>query len=87
MIESDPDLKDFLWGYEYTNPADERSRPGHAELNGKQVQLGSAELAAIGRPPFAYQCRCAMVPLIEVEPGEFKTATGTIDLAQGIERF
>jgi SPP1 gp7 family putative phage head morphogenesis protein len=87
MIESDPDLKDFLWGYEYTNPADERSRPGHAELNGKQVQLGSAELAAIGRPPFSYQCRCAMVPLIEVEPGEFKTAAGTIDLAEGIERF
>jgi SPP1 gp7 family putative phage head morphogenesis protein len=85
-IESDPDLDSWLWGYEYMNPTDSRSRPGHAALNGKQVKKNSPEFSVIGRPPFSYQCRCAIAPLIEVDPGEFEQTATKSEGAQ-VERF
>jgi len=89
QTEQDPDIRDYLWGYEYSNPRDGRSRPSHAALNGVQVELNGPAFTAIGRTPFGYQCRCSMVPLMLIDKNDipYRTKKDAAALADGLARF
>lgn len=64
LIEEDTDVAAALWGWEGFNPSDDRSRPSHAAIDGVKFRKGSEAAAALGRPPFGFQCRCVLVRLI-----------------------
>lgn len=83
----DPDVVDFVWGKEFFNPQDDRSRDSHSAMDGVRVKLGSpAELATRGGPPWSYQCRCGWVPILGTDE-ENQETEGAESLAANIERF
>ena len=87
-IERDPAFRSVLWGYEGMNPGDERSRESHAKINGVRFALDSAA-QVLGYPPFAYQCRCAVVPIMDPDPARsgIRESGGALAVAAGVQRF
>ena len=90
---NDPDLEPYLWGHEFFNPDDDRSRDSHAKMNGVRIRRGGAADEANkqlgGGPPWSYQCRCVKAPIIVSDPGNpgFEETEGAVDLIRAIERF
>lgn len=83
----DPELSDSVWGKEFYNPVDYRSRDSHAKMDGIRVKMGSqAEIASRGGPPWSYQCRCGWVPVLKGDPDAVEPSDA-LSLAMGIERF
>jgi len=86
--ESAPEIQDFMWGWETWNPSDDRSRDTHAALDGVLWKKGSDAAAELGRPPFSYQCRCAMLPLMgDAREEGWEEDSNAGSLAQQLERF
>jgi SPP1 gp7 family putative phage head morphogenesis protein len=87
QYESSPEYKKHLWGYEYYNPADARSRPSHAAMNGKQMSVETAD--KVGRPPYAYNCRCSLFAIMSVDPSRspYREDRNSLTLGLGLERF
>jgi hypothetical protein len=84
------EVKDHLWGFEFMNPNDDRSRESHAAMDGVRVRLGGeAEEASWPGPPWSFQCRCVRVPLIEADPdkSQLEETDGALALVESIERF
>lgn len=51
------EYKDQIWGFEYSNPRDERSRPEHAAMDGKMFPADHP-IWATWYPPNGHLCRC-----------------------------
>lgn len=88
----DPEVDDFVWGIEIYNPSDDRSRDTHSAVDGLLVQKGSAAwdvLHEAGLPPFSYQCRCSMAPVIVGDPENagIEEPANALELVLAIERF
>lgn len=66
---SDDGIDPYVGGFEFFNPGDARSRPSHAALDGLIIRKGSDAHAALpDGPPFSFQCRCQMVPIMIPDP-------------------
>jgi SPP1 gp7 family putative phage head morphogenesis protein len=78
-----PGIASHVWGFELYNPQDERSRPTHAALSGQRFKKDSAAWAALGRPPFDFQCRCCAIEIMDIEPAtaDYKESKGALSLA------
>jgi SPP1 gp7 family putative phage head morphogenesis protein len=87
-IERLPLVRSNLLGYRYSNPADSRSRDSHKALDGAFFPLDSPELAALGRSPYSYSCRCLLIPVLRIpgRPVPEKTANLS-ELVANLERF
>jgi len=87
---ADPDLAEHLWGFEFFNPMDSRSRDSHDAMDGVQVRRGSraAQQTRPG-PPWSYQCRCTKAPIIvaDVQASELEESEDAMTKALAIERF
>lgn len=82
-------LGNNLWGHEAMNPQDDRSRDSHANMNGLLFKEGSAASQALGWPPWSYQCRCALVPIIvpDAQTAAYEESPGALAAALSVERF
>lgn len=86
-ILDDPDMAEGVWGKEFFNPDDDRSRPSHAAIDGVRVKLGGpADEASKPPPPFHFQCRCTFGLIMEGEDDAVETR-GALEIMQNIERF
>lgn len=80
----------ILWGVEFENPNDGRSRDTHAALDGAKMRRGgkadmlNRELG--GGPPWSYQCRCVAVPLMAIGQ-EHQESPNILSLIRAVERF
>ncbi len=59
---SDPDLDEIIWGYEYVSVGDDRVRPAHAALDGIRLPKDDPRWAEI-MPPNGYGCRCTVIEI------------------------
>lgn len=88
--EADPAVADFIWGHEYFNPHDARSRESHADINGLIVKKGSAADEAMPPgPPWAFSCRCASALLVNANPAknQFTESPDALERVKAIETF
>lgn len=53
------EYKDQVWGFEYYNPSDERSREDHAAMNGKMFPMDHS-VWKTWYPPNGHLCRCSV---------------------------
>lgn len=89
-VLAEPEVGVFVWGFEFFNPKDDRSRDSHAAMSGKMIRKGSAaDLASRPGPPWSYQCRCVRAALIaaDVENSGFEESDGALATALALERF
>lgn len=88
--EAHPVVDSHLWGWQWGNPDDERSRPSHAEMNGLLIKKGSPAANALGSaPPLSYQCRCWKTPIMMDDPdaATFEEDDDAYELISQAERF
>ena len=87
--ENEPEINNNLWGHEAYNPQDKRSRKSHARLKALRFKKGTPAWSTLGRPPFAYQCRCVLLPLMA--PGgksaKYEESDDALAAAANLERF
>jgi len=62
----DPDVKDEIWGYEYSAVGDSRTRPEHQEYDGFKAAKEDPIWENI-MPPRSYNCRCTVIPIFNDE--------------------
>lgn len=75
----------LVWGKEWFNPEDSRSRDSHAAIDGVIVKLGSEADMAIGEAPFSFNCRCSWTPIFQGEATE--ETPGAAEIGRNLERF
>ncbi len=84
------DLDPYIGGFEFFNPNDDRSRPGHAALEGLVIRKGSAAHRALPPgPPFDFQCRCQMIAIMIADPqkNDVEESPDALGRVQAIETF
>lgn len=90
-LEALPEIADYTWGYEFFNPDDDRSRPGHARMDGVIVKRGgAADIASRPGPPWHYQCRCARAAIVvgsDEEAAEYSETDDALARVLMIERW
>lgn len=86
----DPAVLPFLWGFQFFNPRDDRSRDTHAAINGLRVRRDSAaDIASRPGPPWSYNCRCIRTAVIvpDANDADIDETPGALALVLAIERF
>ena len=63
---NDPDIGDFVEGYEYNALMDGRQRPSHGAMNGKRYRK-SNPIWQVWIPPNGYNCRCYIEPITQMD--------------------
>ena len=84
-----PSVQQFIKGFVFFNPSDDRSRPSHAAIDGLRVEKGSpAEVALRPGPPWHYQCRCLKTAIISADPNyDVDEPDDAMELAINLERW
>jgi SPP1 gp7 family putative phage head morphogenesis protein len=59
--------EDLIWGYRYSTVGDNRVREAHRRLDGMVIKKDDPLLNVLW-PPNGYNCRCALIELIDEEP-------------------
>jgi SPP1 gp7 family putative phage head morphogenesis protein len=77
---TDPDIDEILWGYEYVTVGDDRVRPNHQALEGFRAPKDDPRWNTI-RPPNGYNCRCTLIEVWKDDP-ELASATGDPDAVE-----
>jgi SPP1 gp7 family putative phage head morphogenesis protein len=87
--QEEKEIGQFMWGHVGCNPNDSRSRPTHASIDGVQFKEGSQASHILGWPPYSFQCRCSLSPIIDPNPqaSAFTEDPSALSIATGIERF
>ncbi len=62
----DPDIKEILWGFQYSAVGDDRTRENHLAADGVTLPANHDFWETMW-PPNGYNCRCVVVPLFEEE--------------------
>lgn len=62
-----PAVDEILWGYEYVDVGDDRTRESHAALSGTRLPKGDPAWDSI-RPPNGFNCRCQLIRIYYDEP-------------------
>jgi len=70
-VNSDPDIQEILWGYEYSTVGDDRVRPSHEGMEGTRLPKEDS-FWEINWPPNGFSCRCTV---IEIFKDQTKLAT------------
>lgn len=89
VVSELPGVSSHLWGYEVITAEDEAVRPTHAALHGKKFRKGSPAFVALGSPPFSFNCRCILSPIVvpDISNPGVEESPDALSLAQRVERF
>jgi len=63
-VNSDPDIQEILWGYEYSTVGDDRVRPSHAGMEGTRLPKEDP-FWEINWPPNGFSCRCTAIEIFK----------------------
>ncbi len=80
-VNTDPDIDEILWGYDYVTVGDDRVRPSHAALDGTRYAKNSPRLAEI-TPPNGFNCRCALIAVFDKGTEKLPPDTVMVDGAE-----
>jgi SPP1 gp7 family putative phage head morphogenesis protein len=61
-LYEDPDVRDFVPAYQFSAILDSRTRPNHADMDGRVFERGDP-IWARWWPPVGYNCRCTVIPV------------------------
>lgn len=60
QFDRTPAIDEILWGYEYVDVGDDRTRPSHHALAGTRLPKDDPAWESI-RPPNGFNCRCQLI--------------------------